>query len=575
MKNLGVKPENNIINFKLSGELFFRRGIAKRDGNDLASAMLYYRRAYECEPENTDIGLAIAELLTEMERYEESNRLLIVMSGMREDAPSECYFGMGCNFFALHDLRHARDSLITYLDVDPNGEFALDAADMLDDVYDAADSEKELLDSKLSREKSQQALAEADRGRRHFEKDEFGLAIKSLRRALELDPQLHWARNQLSLAYFAKHEYKQGIEEAQVVLSRENDNVDALCNLSMLKAISGDTAGANAAADRLIELTASEPNDAARIAMVLMELKRFKEAYPYAKGLIRAYPYDAQALHRFAVCAMEVKEYKKAAGVYDKLLSLDPGDTIARYYRGVARIALAGGDVRTPQLYEYQVPFEEMLARVNKLNDYLKRPKEEIETLFCEGDTLSSLITWGFTLHDISIKRAMLALTATFSNAKAERMIRDFALRRDQPDELKREAFTHLKLMKAREPYYGYVRGELVESKFTRTNEMNKPIVSKAYMDVADIAASNMFSRSEECQQAAREIWSKYVEAAADSAPALTKSQTVAMAAALDFLACRDTGVETSRTEICRKYGVSAVRLDNALKKIERVIPKQ
>ena len=69
MKNLGVKPENNIINFKLSGELFFRRGIAKRDGNDLASAMLYYRRAYECEPENTDIGLAIAELLTEMERY--------------------------------------------------------------------------------------------------------------------------------------------------------------------------------------------------------------------------------------------------------------------------------------------------------------------------------------------------------------------------------------------------------------------------------------------------------------------------------------------------------------------------
>lgn len=571
MENSGAQPKSKILDFKLTSELFFRRGIAKRDDNDLVSAMLYYRRAYECEPDNEDIALAIAELLTEMDRYEESNRILMVLSGMSEETPSECYFGMGCNFFAMRDFRHARDSLNSYLDIDPEGEFALDAADMLDDVYDAAELEKSFCDLKQRHDDSQKALAEAERGRRQFEKDEFGLAIKSLNNALELNPQMHWARNQLSLAYFARHEYKQGIEEAEQVLACDGTNVDALCNLSMLKAISGDTPGASDAADRLIKLNATDPNDLARITMVLMELKRFPEAYPYAQELIRFFPYDAQTLHRCAVCAMEVKEYKKAAAIYDKLLRLDPADTIARYYRGVMRLALAGGEVRAPQQYEYQVPFEEMLTRVNKLNEFLKRPKDEIAALFLEGDALSSLITWGFTLHDVSIKRAMLALTATFSNAKAERIIRDFALRRDQPDELKREAFTHLKLMNAREPYYGYVRGELVESRFTRSKDSGSPIIKKAYMEVADIAASNMFTRSEECQQAARDIWSKYIETVRDSSPALTKSQTMAMAAALDFLACRETGTDTSRTEICRQYGVSAVRLDNALKKIERV----
>ena len=49
---------------------------------------------------------------------------------MYERAP-ECFFGIACNYFGMHEFDYASESLETYLRLDPDGTYAYDAAGFL------------------------------------------------------------------------------------------------------------------------------------------------------------------------------------------------------------------------------------------------------------------------------------------------------------------------------------------------------------------------------------------------------------------------------------------------------------
>ena len=73
-----------------------------------------------------------------------------------------------------------------------------------------------------------------------------------------------------------------------------------------------------------------------------MELGRFADAYKIAERLLKKTPYDEDALHRYAICAYELKRYDKAYNAYDKLCRIDPTDTIAKYYKKLCYNAQKG-----------------------------------------------------------------------------------------------------------------------------------------------------------------------------------------------------------------------------------------
>ena len=126
------KP-GKVLSFEQKGEFFYRRGLNRLDENKLSEALCNYRLASERDPGNEEILLAMAEVLTEMERYDESNRILFALM-RREEHDSECYFGLGCNFMGLNDLEHAKDAFERYADLEPEGEFVYDAFNMLDAI---------------------------------------------------------------------------------------------------------------------------------------------------------------------------------------------------------------------------------------------------------------------------------------------------------------------------------------------------------------------------------------------------------------------------------------------------------
>lgn len=565
------KP-GKVLSFEQKGEFFFRRGLDRLDENKLPDALCNYRLASERDPENEDILLAMAEVLTEMERFDESNRILFRLI-RREQHDSESYFGMGCNFMGLNDIEHAKDSLERYTELEPEGEFIYDAFDMLDaiDEFEFYQDEGDGV-GLVEVNRKDDAYDAAEEGRTFLEQERYDKAEEKLQLALKLDPDLYWARNNLTLVHFCRREYKRAASEAKTVLEHDPKNLQALCNLTMIQETMHEKAAANRTADALVRLESDDPDDLNRMALVLMDLSRFSEALPLMRKLRRHDPYDEGTLHRLAMCAFETDRFGEAIGCYDTLLKIDASDTIARYYRGLCRAAQASGSATNAAkrkfMINYQVPFDEMLARINRLNQIVGTSKNDLQGVWEGGGELRNLIEWGFSLPDKGIKHALLALVATFADARSEQMLRDFILRREQPDELKHEVLAYLMRQGAVEPYISYLGGVLVQSRVTHSPGDR---VSKPYRDALVLCLATMHGRRPD-QVASRAVmlWERFIRASGESLPRLSHAQSNAIAAALEYLACREAGEKTVKTDICAKYGVSALRFKNALTRLER-----
>lgn len=572
MKTVDIKKTNKrsgkVLAFEQDSEFYFKRALACLERNNLPDAMLNYRRALRRDMNNGEIRLAIAELLTQMERYEESNRILLLLAD-KDDFMAESHFGIGCNLIGLNDYDGARESLERYIEMEPEGEFAYDAFDMLDalDEYDFVQLD-DFSFQPVAQESPDKALVLAYEAREELEAERYDSAIALCKEALVIDPKHSYARNNLALAYYCKRETKKAIIEAERVLAYDKNNLQTLCNLAIFHHGVGDDTRANMVADSLIGRESKDPEELNRIALVLTDLERFEEAYVYTQKLASQFPYDVGALHRNAVCAYETGRYQRAKNSYDRLLKIDEQDSIARYYRGQCRAAMAGASKRRKFMIHYQVPYDEMLVRISRLNELMSLTQEQLNSQWSEGGEVYSLVEWGFTLPDVNIKRTLLALVAGFGDERAEYLMRDLVLQREQPDLLKRETFLRLAQIGAVPPYIGYIDGRLRENKVT-LNAIDAGDVPMQYHDVLMLCAENIHeTRNEEIMLEATGIWVEYIESLDKKYPRMSAQQVVAMAAALEYCACKNVGEKAVRTEICAKYGVSAQRFKNAMEKL-------
>ena len=67
-----------------------------------------YRKAIDRAPDNIGYKLKISEILTDMERYEESNQWLLRLSRETEPVPESCEFGIGYNYLCMQEYELAR-----------------------------------------------------------------------------------------------------------------------------------------------------------------------------------------------------------------------------------------------------------------------------------------------------------------------------------------------------------------------------------------------------------------------------------------------------------------------------------
>lgn len=566
-KELFAKAKGKIIPFDQDGEFFYRKAKKFEENNEYIEALSYYRKAVEKDPENIHYMLDLAETFTEMSCFQESNKILFSMLHSNKVVP-DCYFGLGCNFLGLQDFNKAEECFDKYLQVDNEGIYSNDARDLLDILQDEDFFFHALEDFDLEDE---QLYDMANKGKYFIDQGEYDKAVKELQKVVSRDPTLVFARNNLALAYFCNGDADKALETTEDILFEYPLNVHALCNMAIFLTDNGEVDRAEEYIKTLTGMPFMDGEDIHKIAVTLCELRRHREAYRYLKMLLQYKPYDIRILHYTAVASFNLKQYNEALSYWSKIDKISPNNTISSYYKRCTIQILNGRRDFKEVSYNFQVSYEEMINRVKRINDYVNMPPDEQRQRWTEDDTLYNLFNWGLGLSDSGIKRAILTTVASFADEKAERFLKDFILKRDEREDLKKEALALLKRMDAKEPYIAYINDNIVEVRVSIV-DLDDAQVPKKYKRVSVFTIESMAKRYEEgYEEYIKHIWYSFVkELYPDKLPRIQKIET--WAATLEYYYCVEHGIDVSQKELAEYYSINPSSISYNLKKLEKVI---
>ncbi len=543
-----------------------KRGAKELEKNDLIAAVSKYREAYERAPEDAEITVALAEILSQMQRFEESNRILFRLLADREDAPAECHFGLACNYFGLQDYDRAADSLEDYLELEPDGLFAADAEDFLDLIDD---DEAMFETTGLKGDDDYEDNAVTHFARSLLASGEVSYAVEELERRHSQTPNSQKIREQLAVAYFVANRRDEAKQIANGILEEDGQNILANSTLALAEIEEGNRTAALARLDEMLKLRSLDAEELHSIAVLQLDLERFADAEKTLTQMLLLMPYDENILHKLAYARFMQGDAEGAKTYYQKLLRIDPHDTVAKYYLNQCKHAdSAGKRPNAKWIIPYQVPFSEAFRRLNHLNRVLALPHDELNHVWAEDGAFRDLLVWAISLSDLRVKRSMLSLVFTFADQNAQHILRDFLLRTDQPDELKRAVFGMLKHLEAKEPYMAYLNGRWIKGRVSLLELDYK--LPASYEGVMQVLMQFMLGNCrEECTTEAAHIFQRYVDSLNKKFPRISAEQEISFAAALEYLGRLSCGESVSQDEISDVYRVTKSRLRNALVKLE------
>lgn len=124
-------------------EYYFQKGIELFENKQEERALRFMERAMAADPKEPTYVCHVAILLSEMERYEESNTLLTYVLEQLDPENAECYFFRANNFIGMSQFEQALFELTLYVQTDPSGQFVEDAEAYMDllDEHDQAKNE--------------------------------------------------------------------------------------------------------------------------------------------------------------------------------------------------------------------------------------------------------------------------------------------------------------------------------------------------------------------------------------------------------------------------------------------------
>ncbi len=125
-------PAGRVVTLPVHAGYYLQKGLSYYQRNNLDKAYLYFKRAVELEPGNPYNHYNLACLLSKLGRLQEANQVFEKIVTAMEPPTPDCYFLLAINFGLLEDLEKSRDYLRRYLVVDPEGEMADEARELLE-----------------------------------------------------------------------------------------------------------------------------------------------------------------------------------------------------------------------------------------------------------------------------------------------------------------------------------------------------------------------------------------------------------------------------------------------------------
>ncbi len=567
MKNNRETGSGRILRFERDASFFVKRGDAKRAQNDPVSAISMYNEALAMDPLDLDTRLSAAEVLTDMSRFNDSDKLLIPY--MHEDAEfcKEAYSIVGFNLIGMGELEGAKLCFDHFFDltdeVSERTDAILDALDYIDSM--TVDAPKLSDAAELEREaRLYEAQKAFDAG--EFEKSE-GI-LKALLEERPEDPKLLY---HIALACLCGFKTRECDRYLQLLLEKEPENWAALGMKLMCAKAFNNEIECTKLAKKLETCDSSDPEELLRVNGSLMESGCLDAAEKIAKKLVKILPYDAFTNHRLGVCYMKKGEFRKAAEIYGKLLRIDKNDRIARYFKnGCLEAAEDPGCAFAKQqfLIQYQLPFAVIMDDVKDLLDGSKAStQEDIKRRWEQDPEFRDMARWSFTLREFNITHAMIAVLQMINDESSERLLRELVADIDSRDAVVNEALGALKRMGAAEPFFAVSEGRLLEGRVNIV-DLSDMKIPKGYRDIFPrFHRSAKELLSTEVISVASGIVERFIMCCIGNFKPISPDQSAALSAAVEFLACERCGI-IARDDICERYGITEKRLSNAVNRL-------
>ncbi len=339
---------SKVVPFERGSEYLLHRARVNRRAGRLLDALELQRRALEQE-DTPACRMDLAQILCQMGCYEESNRILAGMLAAG-NPPTDCYFGLCCNYMGMGENDLAYRVMAQFLSLDPSATGRKEVTQMLHSLLTLRFVQAKEQDNRNIRRSA--LLAQAAQARSAL--GQLDLAQSLLRRALKAAKgrPSSAVRAQLGQVLARQGKLKEAVAQMDRALSQRPVPDGAL---AMAATVYGQAGQWDKARSAILRLEGRKPRGEGLRALLdaccaLKDDERVRLLAPRALG---ESPYNRRLLHQCAVNRVrEGRPVEQAMSFWTRILRIDPHDVAARWY--LRQAALGKLDQTMP--YDYGLP---------------------------------------------------------------------------------------------------------------------------------------------------------------------------------------------------------------------------
>lgn len=550
---------NKVVAFERGAEFYFDLGYKYIQRGKLKTALRYMEKAVSLKPYDSFIQFNYAGLLAELGYIDRSTEVLVNIVRNLDPDYLECYFGLGCNYLQMQKIKKSSEYFRLYLEKDPDGEFSEEAEELLEMLTMIKDANNNLDDEEL--EKIYKIEEEAID---HLEKREYEKATQKFEIVVQMLPNAVPARNNLSLAYYYLGYLDKAIELAREVLTYEESNVHANCNLAIFYNKQGTTSWVEKQLRIIGRIRTDNEDYLYKIGDTYGSLGRHANAYRIFKKLLSIDPKNPMYIHFAAVAAFNSRKYKEGIRLWEKLEQLDSDNMLSAYYIEAACRQLENEDEGITFPYIYQLPREEIKNRLDFIYKFIEMPAEECKAQLSGSRHVSDILYFGINFDKYFLRKLIFNKIKNDKLVEAEPAIRKFMLRGDVENYIKMESVFLLNSIGAKEPYTVNFDGE---TKNVTIDSLDFPESEwkSIWNEVKDKALAMMKTcYRRPYKKIVEDIWYEFIRSTFPDVPEIDDAG--AWAAALEYIYCSLCNAEASEQQLAEKYGIASAQL---LEKVE------
>lgn len=341
-----------IIPFNKAANISFNKGLRYFNTN-IDKSIRYIQKACSIDPYNSEYKFSLAGAYAQLNKMEESNRLLKEIMILDSDM-TICYFALGCNYLDLDEADEAIKNFRKYIFMDRDGEYFEEAQDSI--LY--LKEKNIFMDHHVNGSNLKNLISKA---KECISGKQYDIAINYLEEILVENPSVTSVRNLLSLSYFYEGRIQDAIFMAYSVLKNDEYNLNANCNLVTYYYVLNLKKEFKLILNRIELCDISKKEDVVKILSTYEIIAEDKNISNFINKLEASKCFNVNYIYSMAAISMfNICNYDRALEYLHKLKSHRPWDSVLIYYSNYFEKVKEGVKEYKKLPYRWELPRKEV-----------------------------------------------------------------------------------------------------------------------------------------------------------------------------------------------------------------------